>query len=282
MNNAKNIPMLTNEAVNEITDAIPKVVEALPQNVAIVYNAYSVDAVITAAFLQTFFREKNVANRVASYQSNQVSLALLKEHDRIYWVGVVPTKAVASSEDIVLEMPTQNASSPVPACLLYEAVILTGKEKQDYWRASLLVEAFNKMDKGIPMDVQVWLFTNFQEALSSLAVNRSFSFVAPDTDGFWRQLAHLKNQMRKMTKVVTVEIEGKRIQVPLINCQPWLAPWVSRLASLLWDTILIADHTWEGVVWCGVSRQNHNTEAIINKLSESKAGKVILANVYRV
>lgn len=88
--------------------------------------------------------------------------------------------------------------------------------------------------------------------------------------------------MRQMTKVLKVTVEGKTAQIPVINCQPWLAPWVSRLASLLWGTVLIADHTWDGVVWHGVSREFKNVDTIINKLSKIKNDKLILANAYKV
>ncbi len=283
MNTNKNIPLLTITAADDVVDVVPKVAEAIPQNIGVVYNAYSLDAVITAAFMQTTLRERSFgSDHVFAHQSNQVSPVVLGEYDHIYWVGVTPSKSVAITSDVVLELPKKNLENPVPECLFHEAVTLLGKDKQSYWRAALLIEAFNAMDKNIPMEVQVWLYSNFQEALNCLAVKKNFQFVAPDSDGFWRQLGHLKNQMRQMTKVLKVTVEGKTAQIPVINCQPWLAPWVSRLASLLWGTVLIADHTWDGVVWHGVSREFKNVDTIINKLSKIKNDKLILANAYKV
>lgn len=88
--------------------------------------------------------------------------------------------------------------------------------------------------------------------------------------------------MRQMTKVLKVTVEDKTVQIPVINCQPWLAPWVTRLASLLWDTVVVADHTWDGVVWHGASRTIKNVDTIVGKLSEIKSDKLILANTYKV
>ena len=283
MNNTKNIPLLTNAVTDDVTDVVPKTAESIPQKIAVVYNAYNLDAVITAAFMQTALKERSFgADNVTAHQSNQVSAVVLGEYDHIYWVGVTPTKSVAITSDTVLEMPQKNMESPAPECLFHEAVTLMGKDKQSYWRAALLIEAFNAMDKKIPMEVQVWLYSNFQEALNCLAVKKNFQFVAPDSDGFWRQLGHLKNQMRQMTKVLKVTVEDKTVQIPVINCQPWLAPWVTRLASLLWDTVVVADHTWDGVVWHGASRTIKNVDTIVGKLSEIKSDKLILANTYKV
>lgn len=246
---------------------------------AIVYDAYDLDSVITSAVAMTcLMQQGHVVKCHPAHTVENLADVDAVDYDHLVLLAgshYTQTDKVKNARLTVVDKQWKTTDDTQPVCLLFalsQIELFSQADKLfDVWRASTMIEAFNSLDKLLPLDVQIWLHSQWQHACASIAVKRPYCFVVPNHSAYLVQLDYLKANIWSIARKSTVVNQnGQNEQVAIVNVDPWLAPWAVRLASLLHDTVLISHHTWQGPVWSGYSRSSTNVYGVITKLSNGK------------
>jgi hypothetical protein len=268
------------------------------------YNHYSVDAVITAAYMKK--KNKNYVYKTFTNYS--------PSSEKSIFVGCYPIVNKNNKNIEIIHLDQTNTSDPDIEGINYKSLLINffryenkineAGEKtniSNVYRLMLALSEYNKYSANMSINTNkdynsglenlAFIWTNWKKANKSLLSREEFEIVPADVEGFKEMIQIVKSRLNSDIKVVPIVIKRSKqlkrgnieeiIRVPFINTNVSDAPWYGRFLSHTYDYGILYEVVGNQIIVVPWSKDNGSLPDLTSTIKHHIAGKdytVVFAN----